>query len=255
MSGGALLTGSLMFVLFTDFGLEGPYTGQMKAVLIGEAPGVPVVDLCADLSPFEAQGAAYLLAAYLDAFPADAVFVCVVDPGVGSSRDGLVLKADGQHFVGPDNGLLALVARRAAAASAWRITWTPERLSASFHGRDLFAPVAARLARGEAPPGEPLPREAVDRADWPNDLARIVYIDRYGNLVSGHRATGVPEIAAIGAGRHRIAHGGTFSAVPPNTAFWYANANGLIEIAVNQGRADTELGVSVGAAIEVFEDG
>jgi len=242
-----------MIVLFTDFGLEGPYTGQMKAVLIGEAPGVPVVDLCADLPPFEAQGAAYLLAAYQDAFPVSAVFVCIVDPGVGSSRDALVLEADGRRFVGPDNGLMALVARRAVAASAWRITWTPERLSASFHGRDLFAPVAARLARGEAPPGTALPREAVDRADWPDELARIVYVDRYGNLVSGYRATGIPETATVGAGGQRVAHGDTFSAVPAGAAFWYANANGLIEIAVNRGGADAELGLGVGAPIEVFD--
>lgn len=244
-----------MFVLFTDFGLDGPYTGQMKAVLLSEAPGVPVVDLCADLPPFEAQGAAYLLAAYQEAFPADAIFLCVVDPGVGSSRDGLVLEADGRRFVGPDNGLLALVARRADTASAWRITWTPERLSASFHGRDLFAPIAARLARDAAPPGEPLPRKTVDRRGWPDDLARIVYIDRYGNLVSGHRARDVPATAAISIGRHQIAHGATFSAVPPSTTFWYANANGLIEIAVNQGRADAELGVSVGARLEISNAG
>jgi len=240
-----------MLVLFTDFGLEGPYTGQMKAVLAREAPGVAVVDLCADLPPFGAQGAAYLLAAYREVFPAEAVFVCVVDPGVGSAREAIVVEADGQRFVGPANGLMALVARRAESAAAWRITWAPERLSTTFHGRDLFAPVAARLARGEAVPGEPLPAKAVDRADWPDDLARIVYVDRYGNLTSGHRADGIPASATIAAGGRTVAHADTFSAVRRGEAFWYANANGLIEIAVNQGRADAALSLSVGDPISV----
>lgn len=243
-----------MLVLYTDFGLEGPYTGQMKAVLLHEAPGVPIVDLCADLPPFDAQGAAYLLAACQAYFPAGSVFVCVVDPGVGSARDALVVEADGRRFVGPDNGLLAIVTRRAERAAAWRITWAPAHLSSSFHGRDLFAPVAARLARGEAPPGEPVAPESVDRADWPDELARIVYVDGYGNLVSGHRAAGVPESRTIEAGGRTIAHGDTFSAVPTGTAFWYANSNGLVEIAVNQGRADTALGLGVGDALEFAED-
>jgi len=240
-----------MLVLFTDFGLEGPYTGQMKAVLARQAPGVPVVDLCADLPPFDAQGAAYLLAAYREVFPAEAVFVCVVDPGVGSARDAIVVEADGQRFVGPDNGLMALVARRAESAAAWRITWAPERLSSSFHGRDLFAPVAARLAHGEAVPGEPLPLEAVDRPDWPDELARIVYVDRYGNLTSGHRADGIPTSATITAGGRTVAHADTFSAAPPGEAFWYANSNGLIEIAVNQGRADAALALGAGDPISI----
>jgi len=240
-----------MLVLFTDFGLDGPYTGQMKAALLRDAPGVPIVDLCADLPPFDAQGAAFLLAAYRGYFPAGSVFVCVVDPGVGSARDAVVVEADGQHFVGPDNGLLAMVVRRAETASARRITWAPEHLSSSFHGRDLFAPVAAMLARGEAPPGEPLSPDAIDRADWPDELARIVYVDRYGNLVSGYRAAGIGQAQTITAGGHAIAHGDTFSAVPAGAAFWYANSNGLIEIAVNQGRADAVLGLGVGASITI----
>jgi S-adenosyl-L-methionine hydrolase (adenosine-forming) len=244
-----------MLVLFTDFGLDGPYTGQMKAVLLGEAPGVPIVDLCADLPPFDAQGAAYLLAAYQMYFPTGAVFVCVVDPGVGSVRDAVIVEADGRLFVGPDNGLFAQVVRRAQSASAWRITWAPEHLSSSFHGRDLFAPVAAMLARGEAPPGEPLSPDMIDRADWPDELARIVYVDRYGNLVSGYRAAGIDQAQTVAAGGRTIAHGDTFSAVPAGAAFWYANSNGLIEIAVNQGRADAVLKLDVGAPITIGDRG
>jgi hypothetical protein len=183
------------------------------------------------------------------------VFVCVVDPGVGSVRDAVIVEVGGRYFVGPDNGLLAMIVRRSAAVSAWRITWAPEHLSSSFHGRDLFAPVAAMLARGEAPPGEPLSPDMIDRADWPDELARIVYVDRYGNLVSGYRAAGIDQAQTVAAGGRTIAHGDTFSAVPAGAAFWYANSNGLIEIAVNQGRADAVLKLDVGAPITIGDRG
>ncbi len=237
-----------MIVLFTDFGLAGPYLGQMRAVLHREAPGVPVVDLFADAPAFDPKASAYLLAAYAPAFPEDSVFLCVVDPGVGGPRAPIVVEADGRRFVGPNNGLFVLVTRRAEAARAWEITWRPERLSASFHGRDLFAPVAARLARGEAVPGHerPLPKE-----DWPDDLPQIVYVDGFGNAMTGLRAAGLAPAGRLRAGGREIAAARTFSAVAPGEAFWYENANGLAEIAVNRGRADRVLGLKVSSPVEV----
>ena len=102
-----------MIVLFTDFGLHGPYTGQMKAVLHQWAPGIPVVDLFADAPVGNPKASAYLLAAYAVWFPAGTVFLCVVDPGVGGMRPAIILKADGRWYVGPGNGLFELVQRRA----------------------------------------------------------------------------------------------------------------------------------------------
>jgi len=240
-----------MIVLFTDFGLEGPYVGQMKAVLQQESPGAPLVDLMADAPAFDAKAAAYLLAAYAPAFPSGSVFLSVVDPGVGGTRQPLVVEAGGRWFVGPDNGLLALAARRAEAARAWRITWRPTRLSASFHGRDLFAPVAARLARGEDPPGEPCAVDGLCGADWPEDLAEIVYLDRFGNAVTGLRADRLPQGTALLAGGLRLERATTFSDVAAGSAFWYENANGLVEIAANQARADRLLGLEVGDTVEL----
>jgi S-adenosylmethionine hydrolase len=235
-----------MIVLFTDFGLEGPYVGQMKAVLHGAAPGVPQVDLMADVPACNAKAAAYLLAAYAPSFPAGSVFLAVVDPGVGGPRLPLAVEAEGRWLVGPDNGLLALTTRRAEAARAWQITWRPQRLSASFHGRDLFAPVAARLARGEAPPGSPYALAEMTGADWPDDLPEIVYLDRFGNAVTGLRAAGLREDAVLVAAGRRLGRARTFSAVAPGAAFWDENANGLAEIAVNQARADRLLGLKPG---------
>jgi len=137
-----------MIVLCTDFGPTGPYLGQVKAVLARAAPAVPVIDLFADLPAFAPRLSAYLLAAYADWFEAGDVILAVVDPGVGGPRGALVVEADGRWFVGPDNGLLELVLRRAERARCFAITWRPPALSATFHGRDLFAPVAARLADG-----------------------------------------------------------------------------------------------------------
>ncbi len=241
-----------MIVLFSDFGRAGPYVGQIQAVLYRMAPGVPLVDLFADAPAFDPMASAYLLAAYAPEFAAGSVFVCVVDPGVGGARAPLIVRADGRWFVGPDNGLLALVARRAGTAEAWEITWRPEVLSASFHGRDLFAPVAARLVLGEIPPGSPWGSPCpVPREDWPDDLARIVYIDGFGNAMTGLRAAGLAADAVLRAAGRRLRRARTFSDLAPGEAFWYENANGLAEIAVNRGRADEALGLAVGSAIEV----
>ncbi|CAO3408073.1 SAM hydrolase/SAM-dependent halogenase family protein [Azospirillum largimobile] len=240
-----------MILLFTDFGLSGPYTGQMKAVLAQKAPTVPVIDLFADAPAFDPQLSAYLLAAYAPAFPAGSVFLCVVDPGVGTDRLPVMVEADGRWFVGPDNGLFALIARRATSLNAWTIDWIPDRLSASFHGRDLFAPVAADLATGRSVQRTPLPPAAIDRPDWPDELARIVYVDVYGNAMTGMRASALPTGAVLTATGTRIARAHTFGAVGPGEALWYENSNGLAEIAVNRGRADEALGLKVGDAVTV----
>ena len=244
-----------MIALFTDFGPAGPYLGQVKAVLAHQAPHTPVIDLFADLPSHNAKAAAYLLPAFASALPRGTVFLCVVDPGVGGARMPAVVEAEGRWYVGPDNGLFELVVRRADNARRWHITWRPPRLSASFHGRDLFAPVAAMLARGEAPPGEPRPTDTAARADWPDDLAEVAYIDHFGNAMTGLRATRLsPDAVLVAAGR-RLTHARTFSDVSTGSAFWYENANGLVEIAVNQGRADVELALGIGTPVSIADGG
>lgn len=248
-----------MIVLFTDFGPGGPYVGQVRAVLARDAPGVPVVDLVDDLPPCDPAPAAYLLAALAPAFPRGSVFLCVVDPGVGGARAPVALAAGGRWFVGPDNGLLALAARRSEAPRWFAIDWRPAVLSASFHGRDLFAPVAARLARGDASPGESVPGGAVPGApldsartvggDWPDDRPAVVYVDSYGNAMTGLRAARLPADAVLAAAGRRLRRARTFSDVPPGAAFWYENANGLAEIAVNRGAAARAFGLRVGTPV------
>jgi S-adenosyl-L-methionine hydrolase (adenosine-forming) len=241
-----------MIALFTDFGLEGPYTGQVMAVLHQAASAVTTIPLFADAPSGQPKPAAYLLAAYAAWFPPGTIFLCVVDPGVGGARRAVVVEADGRLYVGPDNGLFDIVSRRADAARLSEITWRPPALSASFHSRDLFAPVAARLATGE--PVAALARPAIDRAaerGWPDDLAEIVYIDHYGNALTGLRGTQVPAGARLVVGGRSIPPAAIFSAVPPGDAFWYVNSNGLAEIAVNGGSASQVLGLRTGSPVAV----
>ncbi len=217
-----------MIVLFTDFGLAGPYVGEMKAVLARAAPGAPVIDLMHDAPAHDPRPAAYLLAALADPhrFPAGTVFVGVVDPGVGSERMPVALEADGRWFVGPHNGLFELVARRAETCAWHRIDWRPQRLSASFHGRDLFAPVAGRLFGGDDS-GLAAMTPADDRpgAAWPDDLAEIVYADAFGNAMTGLRADALPPETRLVAMGEVLERRRTFAEATVSEAFWYENSS------------------------------
>tara|TARA_R110000787_G_scaffold144231_1_gene257923 strand:+ start:155 stop:937 length:783 start_codon:yes stop_codon:yes gene_type:complete len=251
-----------MIVTFTDFGVQGPYLGQMRAAIMDVAPRVPVIDLMSDVPAFDVRAAAYLLPAVMAPFAAGTVCLGVVDPGVGSQRRPVVLKADDRWFVGPDNGLFEIVARRAQCASWWDITWRPDILSSSFHGRDLFAPVAAEIARGLQTDGAPaLGRcAAIQHADGvpnslfgdlPDDLPAVIYIDGYGNCMTGLRWDNLDGRACLRIGEFTVMRADTFSDVEIGTPFFYKNALGLLEIAVNQGRADADIDLSVGSQVSV----
>ena len=228
----------------------------MKAVLLGAAPGVPLVDLMADAPAHDPMAAAYLFASFVDEFAPGTVFLAVVDPGVGSARRAVSAEIDGRWYVAPDNGLLEPLLRRAKSTHAWEIAWRPERLSASFHGRDLFAPIAARLARGEHPTppwAQPLALELLRRPAWPDELARVIYVDHFGNAWTGLRAHSLPAGGVLEAAGQRIPRARTFGEVPRGSAFWYENSSGLAEIAVNQGRAEQALGLALGSPVSVHE--
>ncbi|HMA51533.1 MAG TPA: SAM-dependent chlorinase/fluorinase [Magnetospirillaceae bacterium] len=242
-----------MIFLFTDFGLEGPYIGQMKAALLRTAPQVPVFDLFADAPDRRPMEAAYLLAAYVESCPVGSHFLCVVDPGVGGDRPPAALWTGGSWFVGPGNGLFELVQRRAVHAESYRIEWRPETLSASFHGRDLFAPVMGWLASGASAGEAGLVPEGMPRfPDWPDDLAAVIYQDRYGNLMTGLRYTTIARSTRLRLGGVEMEWAETFSAVPAGKPFWYGNSSGLVEIAVNGGSAANSLKAGIGSRMEII---
>ncbi len=235
-----------MIGLFTDFGPNGPYLGQMEAVLRFSAPNIDIIDLINNAPLSDPWLSAFLLAAVQRNFPEHSVILCVVDPGVGGNRLPVVLHADGKWFVGPDNGLLNCVAIQAQAAQWYKIAWKPEKLSKSFHGRDLFAPIAALIAlekvsdQIECYCGPAL-------KDCPSDLDAIVYFDHYGNAITGRRYTTTLDGKTIFlAGGERIPQAGTFCEVEEGRAFWYCNSSGQVELAVNKGRAQQILNLSLG---------
>jgi len=240
-----------MIVLFTDFGAAGPYVGQMTAALKRLAPGVDVVDLLSEAPAFNPRASAYLLAAFMQDLPADAIVLGIVDPGVGGERRAVAVKAGERWLIGPDNGLFAISARRCQGAQWHDIAWRPNRLSASFHGRDLFAPVAARIAQGDCTGLTTVDAAGAVGADWPDDLAESIYVDHFGNVMTGLRASHVSPDSALVVGGAMVRHARTFSSVGPGTAFWYENGNGLCEIAVNRDRADVALGLRIGLDVQV----
>lgn len=257
-----------MIFLFTDFGNDGPYQGQMKAVLARRAPGVEVIDLMADAPVFRPREAAYLLAALLPECVAEGdVVLAVIDPGVGGDRQPLAVRSGGLWLVGPGNGLFDPYLRRFGIEECRELTAEPgARLSASFHGRDLFAPAAARLASnglgnglGNGPGDGPgngaggWPEiEYRFQADWPEELAAVIYLDHYGNAMTGLRAASLPDRARIMVAGHVLERAVTFCGQAPGEAFWYENSCGLVEIAVNQGRADRRLGLEPGCPLMIL---
>lgn len=239
-----------MLILLTDYGWQDPYVGMMKSRLLHAAPQVPIVDLLHGVPDFNAHAGAHLLDALAAGFPTGVVFLCVVDPGVGGPREAAVLRADGRWFVGPDNGLLSVVAARARQVETWRIQWRPEDLSDTFHGRDLFAPVAAEIAAGHFPASYLTPAGLEVQFDGA-DLPRVIYIDHYGNAWTGIRG-GLTE-----TGDHIEVRGQslpwrrTFSDAAKGEAFWYVNSVGLVEIAANRASAAGMLGLKVGDPVKL----
>lgn len=240
-----------MLVLFTDYGWHDPYVGQLKAVLARQSPQVPVIDLLHAIPDFNAHAGAQLLAALAGGFPAGTVFLCVVDPGVGGPRAAVVVEADGRWYVGPDNGLLSIVAARGGEVRVWRIHWRPEDLSATFHGRDLFAPVAAEIAAGRFPEQRVTPAPALEVQFDAADLPRVIYIDHYGNAWTGIRGALLDPASILAAKGSQLPWRRTFSEAGKGEAFWYVNSAGLVEIAANRSSAAELLGLKVGDLVRL----
>jgi len=238
-----------MILLFTDFGSADLYVGQVKVAIFTRAPGVMVVDLLNDAPNFDIRSSAHLLAAMTPQFEIGSVCMAVVDPGVGSARGAVVMLADEKWYVGPDNGLLAVVAARASKVELWNITWRPDGLSNSFHGRDLFAPIAAWIEKGAFPHGKLADSVSLQVHIDAADLPEIIYIDHYGNAMTGLRAGALPLSGKLLVSETVLEYAPVFSDVPYGTPFWYENSIGLIEIAVNRGSAALMLGLKVGGRV------
>ena len=221
---------------FTDFGATGPYLGQMEAAIKRESGAASVIHLQSDAPACDPKSAGYLLAALANQFD-EAVFLCVVDPGVGSERRPLVVESQGQWFVGPDNGLFAPLFHQRDAMHIYWILQQPRGESQTFHGRDLFASVSIKLIEKQYIAMEKRSKLEVGMA-WSEDLHKIIYTDHFGNLFTGLRGRLIERSARIRIADCLLSWAPRFDAVKQGDPFWYVNSCGLVEIAVNGGRAD-----------------
>ena len=236
-----------MIVFLTDFGVAGPYVGEMKAMAWANLPHCPIVDLFHDLPPFDVEASAVLLAAYTPRLPLGCCVVCVVDPGVGTDRRPVAYRVDGRWYVGPDNGLFDRVLASAEQIEAFEISRRPEGISSSFHGRDLFTPVALAVLQGQQDLWlNPLRIGSIPAV---KPLWQVVYLDRFGNAFIGVRADELEPVAVIEVAGRCLHFAETFGAVAPGAAFWYYNSCGLVEVAVNQGSARELLGLAIGDVV------
>ncbi|MEA3412282.1 MAG: SAM-dependent chlorinase/fluorinase [Pseudomonadota bacterium] len=244
-----------MIVLVTDFGLDGPYVGQVQAAILCRTPQVPVVNLFADLPAFRPESAAYLVPAFVPQFPENTVFLCVVDPGVGTDRRAVFLSADHHWFVGPDNGMFDVICARAGRLRVWDLEYSSaDGVSSSFHGRDIFAPAASKLASGELPPGMEREIHQASLEGLSEDLLEIVYVDHYGNAMTGLRANTVVESAVFIVKGHKLEFSRTFGEATPKRPFWYRNSVGLVEFAQREESVARVMDLCVGQEFSMVRD-
>src|SRR6185295_3150853 len=253
-----------IITLLTDFGTHDYFVGAMKGVILSINPAVQIVDITHDISPQDIEGAAFsLLACYRD-FPAGTTHVAVVDPGVGSSRRAIVVQCANQLFVGPDNGLFSWLCEREGTHKARHVTneaFLREHVSTTFHGRDVFAPIAAHLSNGTSPDElGPLVLDMVSlEAVGPkvrNDAVegRIIHIDRFGNCITNltaeHFGGRLGAGASLNVNQQRVTgFREFFSQTKPRTdekLFMILGSAGFIEIAAQNASAASILNVRRG---------
>lgn len=241
-----------IITLLTDFGTSDGYVAEMKGVLLTHAPEATLVDVTHDVAAHDVECGRLALARYWRRFPPGTVHVAVVDPGVGGRRDALAVASEGRFLLGPDNGLLS-PALLAGGVRAVRLP-VPSRAAPTFHGRDVFAPAAARLALGASLDalGEAATDPVVRRTPEPRRLSdgsvegTVIAIDRFGNAITNLLTHGGGEIAVSGRSLplRRVYVDGA-----AGEALALVGSNGLIEIAVREGRADRVLGLARGERV------
>ena len=241
-------------VLATDYGVAGSYVGQIKSAIYKIAPSAKIIDLIHELPAFNPKASAYLLASLIEFIPENSVIVGVVDPGVGSSREPLIIESDGYSFIGPNNGLFSIATRNLSSISLSKITVSEKSISKTFHGRDIFAPAAANIIAKISNALEPQQHKNLVGAEWQDYLSEIIYIDHFGNAVTGIRLGGstfdVNKKYMIND--YELSYKEAFYCANKNECFWYRNSNNLLEIAANKISVDNVIDISIGTKIKAI---
>ncbi len=255
-----------ILTLTTDFGTADHYVGAMKGVILGICPQAQIIDITHEVAPFAIAEGAYSIAQAWHCFPEKTVHIVVVDPGVGTARRPILVEAGGHYFLGPDNGVLSMVYlhENAKVRLISNQQYFRHPVSQTFHGRDIFAPVAAHLAGGA--PAESIGADIADYAQpafagpqrsgsgqW---LGQIIKADRFGNLITNFH---VSEFARLGQGpftltvgtRRITALAQNYQTCAPGELFLIVGSSGYYEISLRQGNAAEYTKSKPGAAIEL----
>jgi S-adenosylmethionine hydrolase len=268
MSGSVADSGACgVITITTDFGHQGPFVGVMKGCILRRFPQARLIDLTHEIVVHWPAEAGFWLARAFSYFPAGTVHLAVVDPGVGTSRQIIAVRAGGHYFVAPDNGLLAPVVSRARDALIVRVGAPAlarlgvQRPSATFHGRDIFAPIAAELAAGRCRVqelGETVSSIVPSWVDEPSVEARsvsgvVITIDHFGNLITNIDAALIERfrLPLVHAGNHSFPLLRTYGDTRPGEYLALVNSFGVVEIARSQNNAAEGLGLSRGAPVVV----
>jgi S-adenosyl-L-methionine hydrolase (adenosine-forming) len=240
--------------LLTDFGLEDAYVGAMKGAILTVSPRASIIDITHGVRPFAVLQGAFLLDSAWRAFPVGSVHVAVVDPGVGSDRKAIAFRAADHYFVGPDNGLFTFLNEPVSESVQLA---TPPEAAPTFHGRDLFAPTAARLATGAplAELGKPRREEPLRLAEaWASKVgeawrAEALHCDRFGNIISNLPIRALARIKAVNG--HRVRTVETYEDAQPNELVALMGSSGRIEFALREGSAASRLHAGPGETLLV----
>jgi len=261
-----------LFTLLSDFGLKDPYVAEMKAVILSICPQARLVDISHEVEKFNIRMGAFVLASATPYFPKDTIHVAVVDPGVGTKRRAILVEANDAFFVGPDNGLLMLAAERHGIRHVYEITnrrYMLSRVSRTFHGRDMFAPAAAHLAKGGCKPSDfgseihdyVVPKFAKPRLTKKALLGEVLHIDDFGNIVTNiskaeFEKTGKREGATFHFRlRDRIVKlrfCSTYGEAAVGKSLALIGSHDFLEISTNQRNASKKFGARVGDTVAVL---
>ena len=245
-----------VITLLTDFGTTDSYVAEVKGVLLRVTPEPTLVDITHGISPGDVRAAAYVLSRAWRQFAEGTVHLAVVDPGVGSARAALAMRAHGHYFVGPDNGLFTEILHDAEVEIVTLAEG--EEAAPTFHGRDVFAPAAAALASGRpleilGTPLTTIPERLSTREPFHEGktlIGEIIYVDRFGSLVTSFTPENLPdyatiEVEGVDVGKLRR----TYADVPTGGLLAYVGSGGHIEIGVRDGSASRRLGIGVGGKV------
>ncbi len=253
-----------IITLTTDFGTRDWFVGTMKGVVLGLAPRAAIVDITHEIPAGDIRAGAFALAAGCRFFPKGTIHVAVVDPGVGGARKAIAVQTANYFFVGPDNGVLSWALAKEKIKSVRRLENTNyflQPVSHTFHGRDIFAPVAAHLSRGTPIRKFGPAQKDFVRLPWPRPRARhnriegeVVFVDRFGNAITNieNEDLNARRELEIFTGRKRLCQAKAFyQSVPEGQAVAVAGSSGFLEIAVNGGSAAKRFGLKIGDRVSV----